>query len=193
MTLAEATHQVRTTLEQAVRLRVIRADVPVGCYLSGGLDSSLIAALGRRVQGDQFTTFSIRFEEAEYDETAFQRAMASTLDSEHRELVVRRRDIADAFPAVVEHAERPLLRTAPAPLFLLSKLVHESGIKVVLTGEGADEMFAGYDLFREGQVRPFLGPASRVRVPSATSGATLPVPQPVSSQSPYDVTSLLWS
>ena len=66
-----------------------------------------------------------------------------------------RRDIARLFPDVVYHTERPILRTAPAPLFLLSKLVHASGIKVVLTGEGADEMFAGYDLFREAKVRRF--------------------------------------
>jgi asparagine synthase (glutamine-hydrolysing) len=66
-----------------------------------------------------------------------------------------RGDIARVFPDVVIHAERPMLRAAPAPLFMLSRLVRESGIKVVLTGEGADEMFAGYDLFREGKVRRF--------------------------------------
>ena len=70
-----------------------------------------------------------------------------------RQLVQRRSDIADVFPIVVAHAERPLLRAAPAPMFLLSRLVRDSGIKVVLTGEGADEMFAGYDLFREGRAR----------------------------------------
>ena len=66
-----------------------------------------------------------------------------------------RADIARVFPDVIAHTERPILRTAPAPLFLLSKLVHDAGIKVVLTGEGADEMFAGYDLFREAKVRRF--------------------------------------
>ena len=144
---------------------MLRADVPVGSYLSGGLDSSLVAALGRRVKGDRFSTYSIRFEDAEYDETPFQRLMASSIESDHQEITVTRRDIADVFPEVVYHAERPLLRTAPAPLYLLSRLVHESGIKVVLTGEGADEMFAGYDLFREGKVRRFWGrqPASTIR------------------------------
>jgi asparagine synthase (glutamine-hydrolysing) len=163
--IEEAVDVVAGALEQAVRLRMLRADVPVGSYLSGGLDSSLIAALGRRVKGDRFLTFSIRFEDAEYDETAYQRAVADLIESDHREILVRRRDIAEAFPEVVAHAERPLLRTAPAPLFLLSRLVHDSGIKVVLTGEGADEMFAGYDLFREGKVRRFWGrhPESRLR------------------------------
>jgi asparagine synthase (glutamine-hydrolysing) len=134
---------------------MLRADVPVGSYLSGGLDSSLVAALGRRFAGDRFHTFSLRFEDAEYDETAYQRLMARALGAEHHEVVATRADIARVFPDVVRHAERPILRTAPAPLFLLSQLVRRHGIKVVLTGEGADEMFAGYDLFREGKVRRF--------------------------------------
>ena len=106
-------------------------------------------------KGDRLRTFSMRFEDAEYDETEQQRAVVAHLHSEHAEIVVSRRDIADVFPQVVVHTERPILRTAPAPLYLLSKLVRESGIKVVLTGEGADEMFAGYDLFREAKVRRF--------------------------------------
>jgi asparagine synthase (glutamine-hydrolysing) len=163
--LDEAVAVTRAALHRSVGLRMLRADVPVGSYLSGGLDSSLIAALGREVKGDRFCTFSIRFEDAEYDETPYQRAAAARIGSDHRELLVRRRDIAEAFPQVVAHAERPLLRTAPAPLFLLSRLVRDAGIKVVLTGEGADEMFAGYDLFREGRVRRFWGrqPASEHR------------------------------
>ncbi|MBU1948964.1 MAG: asparagine synthase (glutamine-hydrolyzing), partial [Candidatus Eisenbacteria bacterium] len=151
----EATEAVREVLEEAVRLRILRSDVPVGCYLSGGLDSSLVAALGLGVKGDKFCTYSLRFEDAEFDETDYQRIMADRLGSEHHEVMVSRRDIAEAFPLVVLHTERPILRTAPTPLFLLSKLVHDSNIKVVLTGEGADEMFAGYDLFREAKVRRF--------------------------------------
>ena len=153
--LDDATDAVRAGLEKATSLRMLRADVPVGSYLSGGLDSSLVAALGLRAKGDRFSTFSLRFDDAEYDETRYQRLMASHIDSDHHEVLVSRRDIASVFPSVVEHTERPILRTAPAPLFLLSKLVHAAGIKVVLTGEGADEMFAGYDLFREGKVRRF--------------------------------------
>jgi asparagine synthase (glutamine-hydrolysing) len=154
-TLDEAAHAVRGALERATVLRIVRADVPVGAYLSGGLDSALVAALGRQAAGDRFRTFSIRFEDAEYDETEYQRIMARRLGSEHREVVVSRAQIAEAFPDVVAHAERPLLRTAPAPLFLLSRLVRREGIKVVLTGEGADELFAGYDLFREAKIRRF--------------------------------------
>lgn len=151
--IEEATVAVRGALERATSLRMLRADVPVGSYLSGGLDSSLIAALGRRAKGEGFQTFSIRFTSMEHDETDFQRQMVERLGTDHHEILVGENDIAAAFPDVVWFAERPLLRTAAAPLFLLSRLVRENGIKVVLTGEGADEMFAGYDLFREGKVR----------------------------------------
>ena len=163
--LDDAVEEVRAALSEATSLRMLRADVPVGSYLSGGLDSSLTAALGLRAKGSKFSTFSLRFEDAEYDETSFQRTMVERLGSEHHEVVVSRGDIARVFPDVVWHTERPVLRTAPAPLFLLSKLVHDAGIKVVLTGEGADEMFAGYDLFREAKIRRFWGarPASEWR------------------------------
>ena len=163
--LEEATVAVRDALEKATALRMLRADVPVGSYLSGGLDSSFVAALGLRAKGTKFSTFSVGFEDAEYDETGFQKQMADRLGTEHHSILVRKGDIARVFPDVVRFAERPVLRTAPAPLFLLSKLVHDAGIKVVLTGEGADEMFAGYDLFREGKVRRFWAkePESRAR------------------------------
>ena len=164
-TLGDATDAVRAALERATALRMLRADVTVGSYLSGGLDSSVVAALGRRAVGGRLRTFSLRFTDAEYDETPYQREMATRLESDHAEVLVSRGDIAAAFPAVIRHVERPLLRTAPAPLYLLSQLVNQSGIKVVLTGEGADEMFAGYDLFREARVRRFWArePTSRIR------------------------------
>jgi len=164
-TAGDAADAVQAALANATSLRMLRADVPVGSYLSGGLDSSLIAALGREVVGSRFQTFSVTFEDAEFDESGHQRAVVERLGTEHHAIRISGRDIADVFPQVVAHAERPLLRTAPAPMFLLSKLVHEHGIKVVLTGEGADEMFAGYDIFREGRVRRFWArqPQSLVR------------------------------
>ena len=154
-TLEDAVVEVRGALERATSLRMLRADVQVGSYLSGGLDSSLIAALGLRAKGSRFSTFSLRFEDTEYDETVHQRSMSEFLGSDHHEVMVTTADIARIFPDVIYHTERPVLRTAPAPLYLLSRLVRDSGIKVVLTGEGADEMFAGYDLFREAKVRRF--------------------------------------
>lgn len=153
--LEDAVSAVQAALEQAVSLRMLRSDVPVGAYLSGGLDSSLITALACRHARGRLQTFSLRFSDGEFDESGFQRAMVEQLGAEHHEITVERGDIASCFPALIYHTERPILRTAPAPLFLLSQLVRSAGIKVVLTGEGADEMFAGYDLFREGKVRRF--------------------------------------
>lgn len=149
---ADALHEA---LFRATARRLQCADVPVGCYLSGGLDSSLIAALARRAHGDRLRTFSLRFTDAELDEGAHQRAMVQELGTNHTEVAVSRADVAAVFPEVIRHVERPLLRAAPAPMLLLARRVREAGLKVVLTGEGADEMLAGYDLFREARVRRF--------------------------------------
>jgi asparagine synthase (glutamine-hydrolysing) len=139
--------------------------VPVGCYLSGGLDSALVAALARRALAGELRTFSIRFEDPALDEGPFQRLMAERLDARHTEIAVARRDVARSFDEVVHHVERPVLRAGPAPMFLLSRAVREAGIKVVLTGEGADEVLGGYDVFREAKVRAFVArqPGSRIR------------------------------
>jgi len=163
--LKEASEQLREKLTTATKLRMLRSDVPVGSYLSGGLDSSIIAWLGRQAVSGSFHTFSLRFEDAEYDETSFQRMMTSILDSSHSEMLVRKQDIADVFPDVIWHTERPLMRTASAPMYLLSRTVQQSGIKAVLTGEGADEMLAGYDIFREAKIREFWShdPHSKIR------------------------------
>lgn len=141
-------------LADATRLRLI-ADVPVGGYLSGGLDSSLVAALARRHATGRFDTFSIAFTDTAFDESEHQQRMAKFLGTEHQVVEATHRDIAEVFPEVVWHCESPLLRTAPAPMFLLSRLVNRSGYKVVLTGEGADEFFGGYDLFKEAKIRHF--------------------------------------
>ncbi len=155
LSLDEATEALSEKLNEASRIRALRSDVPVGSYLSGGLDSSIIAHMGRQAKSGDFRTFSLRFKDAEFDETSYQRQMADRIDSHHEEVVVAREDIAEVFPTVIHHTERPVLRTAPAPMYLLSKLVRESGIKSVLTGEGADEVLAGYDIFREAKIRRF--------------------------------------
>jgi asparagine synthase (glutamine-hydrolysing) len=141
-------------LADATRIR-LRADVPVGVYLSGGLDSSLIAALARQCAPAPLHTFSVAFDDPQFDESAHQREVANFLGAEHHEVRCTARDISAAFPDMVWHAERPLLRTAPAPLFLLSRLVRSSGHKVVLTGEGADEILGGYDIYKEAKVRRY--------------------------------------
>ena len=156
--------ELRALLIDAVRLQ-LRADVPVGAYLSGGLDSSLITGLIKHYTETPLRTFSVTFDDGEFDESAHQKEMVDHLGTTHSSTLCRAADIANAFSKVVWHAESPVLRTAPAPLMLLSGLVRQSGYKVVLTGEGADEVFGGYDLFKEAKIRRFWAknPQSKFR------------------------------
>ena len=150
----DATAELRALLIDAVRLQ-LRADVPVGAYLSGGLDSSGIVALIRGFTQTPVRTFSVAFEDGEFDESEHQMAMVRHLGTDHTTLRCTRRDIGEAFPRLIRHTETPVLRTAPVPLMLLAGSVREHGYKVVLTGEGADEVFGGYDLFKEAKIRRF--------------------------------------
>ncbi len=152
--LEESAAELGERLGEGVRLR-LRADVPVAAYLSGGLDSSVITRLVTLANSSPLETFSVRFEDARFDEGPQQHRMAKILGTRHHEVVARAQDIQEALPEVVWHCETPLLRTGPVPMFLLSGLVRRSGIKVVLTGEGADELLAGYDVFKEAKVRRF--------------------------------------
>ena len=156
--------ELRALLLDATRIR-LRADVPVGAYLSGGLDSSIVTAAVNRIRPDRLRTFSVTFESEEFDESNYQQDMVRALGTEHSAVPCTTADIGEAFPAVIRHAERPLLRTAPAPLLRLSELARRSGYKVVLTGEGADEVFAGYDIFKEAKIRRFcaVDPQSKWR------------------------------
>jgi len=163
-TVEDAAEELLALLADATRLR-LRSDVPVGAYLSGGLDSTVNTALIQRTSDAPLRTFSITFEDAEFDESDYQREAVDALRTDHQAIRCTTQDIGHVFPEVIWHAERPLLRTAPAPLFLLAQLVHNSGYKVVLTGEGADETLGGYDLFKEAKVRRFWAaqPQSRWR------------------------------
>jgi asparagine synthase (glutamine-hydrolysing) len=151
----DLSEQLLDLLLDATKIR-LRADVPVGAYLSGGLDSTIITALASRVAGERLKTFSVGFEDAEFDESAYQAAASAFIGTNHRGILCSHSDIADTFQDVIWHCEQPILRTAPAPLMLLSKLVKANNIKVVLTGEGADEMLGGYDIFKEAKVRRFI-------------------------------------
>ena len=156
---------LRERIIEATRLRFLRSDVPVGAYLSGGIDSSVTAAVIARYTDAPLHTFSLRFDDGEFDEGDYQQKMAAELGAQHQDIVVSHADVAEVFPQVVWHTETPILRSAPAPLFLLSRLVRDNGYKVVVTGEGADEVLAGYDIFREARVRLFWSrnPESRKR------------------------------
>ncbi|MGN6129131.1 MAG: asparagine synthase (glutamine-hydrolyzing) [Nocardioidaceae bacterium] len=165
----ENAERLREALVEATRLRFLRSDVPVAAYLSGGIDSSVTAAVMARYTDVPLDTFSLRFADAEYDEGGYQQQMATLLGTKHQDVVVGAADIAEVFPRVVAHAETPVLRAAPAPMLLLSQLVHDNGYKVVVTGEGADEVLGGYDLYREARVRLFWSrdPASAKRTRAA--------------------------
>jgi asparagine synthase (glutamine-hydrolysing) len=160
----DALDEFRSLLVNATQIR-LRADVPVGAYLSGGLDSSTTAAIIRNYTNSHLDTFSITFENPEFDEGEFQQSMANFLGTEHHIMHATHADIGRVFPEVVWHCETPITRTAPVPMFLLSGLVRECGYKVVMTGEGADEFLAGYDIFKEAKIRRFWArqPDSQLR------------------------------
>lgn len=142
-------------LINAAQIR-LRADVPVGAYLSGGLDSATIAATIQNFSEAPLETFSIQFSDPRYDETSYQDQMVNSLHVNHHSISCSADQIGAIFPQVIWHTETPILRTSPAPMMLLSKLVHQNKYKVVLTGEGADEILGGYDIFKENAVRRYL-------------------------------------
>jgi asparagine synthase (glutamine-hydrolysing) len=146
--------ELEALLVDATRIR-LRADVPVGAYLSGGLDSSLTTALIRDLHQNRLDTFSIAFSDPAFDESPFQQQMAAHLGTDHHVVFCTHAGIGEALPDVVWHAEAPILRTAPIPMYMLSHLVRSHGFKVVMTGEGADEFLAGYDIFKEMKIRRF--------------------------------------
>lgn len=154
--------ELLSLLDDAVRLR--SSDTP-GAYVSGGLDSSATTALLQRQLREPVRGFAIGFRDAAFDETPQQEQLAGALGIDLERLVISGSDIADAFPAVIRNSERPMLRTAPAPLLRLAQLAADSGIGAVLTGEGADELFGGYAIFKELAVRRFWArqPASKLR------------------------------
>ena len=162
--LQEWARQLKSLLIDAVRLR-LRADVPVGAYLSGGLDSSVITSFIKHYTDTPLRTFSVSFEDGEFDESEYQRELIKFLGTEHTNVLCRKADIRDNFPRAIWHTESTILRTAPIPLMVLSEKVRELNYKVVLTGEGSDEVLGGYDIFKEAKVRRFWArqPQSDIR------------------------------
>ncbi|MGW2870852.1 asparagine synthase (glutamine-hydrolyzing) [Kitasatospora sp. NPDC001225] len=148
----EAVAFVRESLRTAVELR-LRSDVEVGVYLSGGLDSSVVTSLATQLSRHQVRTFSVAFRDKNFDESDSQLLVAEHLGTLHSALPVTGADIADNLPSAVYHAEVPAFRTSFVPMFLLSRHVRDAGIKTVLSGEGSDEAFLGYSLFRETMLR----------------------------------------
>jgi len=143
---------LRDLLEQSVKYR-LQADVPVGFYLSGGMDSSLIAAFIRRVSGNvERHSFSISFEDKEICESVYQRKMADFVESVHHEIAFDWSQISERLPEMIYHCECPVKETFNTCSLALSASAKRAGITVVLAGEGADELFAGYVGYRFDQL-----------------------------------------
>ncbi len=164
VSLSDALEGFNELFTNAVRI-VLRADVEVAAYLSGGIDSSTTVAYIKDIEPGVLNTFSIGFEDKDFDESRYQEEAVRYLNTNHRAISCTSKDIANEFPRVVWHSETPLTRTAPTPMLILSKLVRDNNIKVVITGEGSDEILAGYDIFREAIIRRFWAsqPSSSLR------------------------------
>lgn len=164
LSLQDASDRFDELFSDAVRIR-LRADVEVAAYLSGGIDSSATVSYIKDIEPGILNTFSIGFEEKDFDESQYQNEAVKYFNTNHTSFTCKSSDITDIFPKVVWQTEMPMTRTAPAPMFLLSRLVRENNIKVVITGEGSDEILAGYDIFKEAQIRRFWAsqPNSTIR------------------------------
>ncbi|MCM4167322.1 Asparagine synthetase [glutamine-hydrolyzing] 1 [Arenibacter antarcticus] len=160
----EAAKDFETIFSDSVKLR-LRADVQVAAYLSGGIDSSVTTSFIKSISPDNLRTFSIGFTEKDYDESHYQNIASDYFKTEHSSVICGPNEIAENFKSVVWHAEAPLLRTAPTPMGLLAKSVKDQNIKVVITGEGADELLGGYNIFKETKIRRFWAkdPTSKFR------------------------------
>ncbi len=160
----EAAKEFETIFTDAVKLR-LRADVQVAAYLSGGLDSSITTSFIKKLTPDSLRTFSIGFTEKDFDESSYQNIAVDYFNTQHSSVTCSPKDISENFKDVVWHSEAPLLRTAPTPMSILAKSVKDHKIKVVITGEGADELFGGYNIFKETKIRHFWAkdPKSKYR------------------------------
>lgn len=153
--------ELRVRLVESIRYR-LQADVPVGIYLSGGLDSSLIAGMVARETDERPTTFSVDFRDAAFTEGRFQRLVSERVGFPHHEIEFGAEEVAERLRRVVRHAECPLKESYDTASLALSAAVRASGVKVILNGEGADELFAGYMSYRFDAFRSAGGPGTEL-------------------------------
>ncbi|HXR77429.1 MAG TPA: asparagine synthase (glutamine-hydrolyzing), partial [Bryobacteraceae bacterium] len=144
---ADYAAEFREALEEAVRLR-LRADVPVGCYLSGGLDSCAVLGLAAKHHPDPIRAFTLTFDRADYDEEKEAREMAAKAGAEFVPIPIRQDDLADHFADAILQSETFCINAHGVAKYLLSRAVRDAGYKVVITGEGSDEILGGYAHFR---------------------------------------------
>lgn len=141
----EAKEEINRLLTEAVRARLY-SDVPLGVFLSGGIDSSLVVGMMAKLCNHKIRTFSIGFDEAEYDELKYARSIARHFDTEHKEFIVRPKAL-DVLPALVEHYGEPYADPSCIPTYYLAQMSKQY-VSVVLNGDGGDELFAGYDRYQ---------------------------------------------
>src|SRR5688572_8483975 len=137
--------ECRARLEETVRMRLM-SDVPLGMFLSGGVDSSAIAALTARMVTERVKTFSVGYREAPFSELSYAAQVAKTLGTDHHEVVIGRDDFFGALPRLIWHEDEPIVWPSSVSLYFVSMKAAEQ-VKVVLTGEGADELFGGYERY----------------------------------------------
>ncbi|MWG34135.1 asparagine synthase (glutamine-hydrolyzing) [Halomarina oriensis] len=173
-------NRLRRRLREATRLR-LRSDVPVGVFLSGGLDSSVVTALVDEVSEDPVGTYSVGFEEAAYSELEYARTVADRFDTDHHEFTVTP-DLVDTLPTLVGHYETPFGDPSALPTYYVSQVAADH-VTVVLTGDAGDETFAGYDRYTRDRVVDAAAATPRSlrdvgrtglgRVPESLRGRTL--------------------
>jgi asparagine synthase (glutamine-hydrolysing) len=159
----------REMLEQAVSSHLM-SDVPLGVFLSGGVDSSAVAALMTKIRHAPVETFSVGYSEDAYSELPYARIVAQHLNSLHHEVLVSRQDFFDSLPHLIWHEDEPIVWPSSVPLYFVAKLAHER-VKVVLTGEGADETLAGYTRYAFTLKNAAWDRIYRRTVPGAVRGA----------------------
>jgi len=152
---ADCVAEFRELFRESVRLRLM-ADVPLGMFLSGGIDSSAIAAVMSGMVADPIKTFSVAFAEREANELAYARLVARAFKTNHHEVVVSPKDFFAALPRLVWHEDEPIAHPSSVALYFVSQLASQH-VKVVLTGEGSDEMLAGYGRYRKTILNVKLG------------------------------------
>ena len=144
--LEERAHELTGRLEDAVRSHLV-SDVPVGLFLSGGIDSSGLAALMAPMVAQPIQSFAVGFQERGYNELDYARLAARSVGAEHREVLVSPQEFFAALPRLVWHEDKPIAFPSSVALYFVSRLAH-AHVKVVMTGEGADELFLGYNRYR---------------------------------------------
>ena len=144
----QAQEELETLLTDSVKMRM-QADVPYGAFLSGGIDSSLIVALMQKQSSQSINTFSIGFENPQYNESTYAAKVAKHLNTNHRELIVSSKDVMELIPSLPDIYDQPFADSSQLPTYLVSKMAREH-VTVCLSGDGGDELFSGYDRYNWG-------------------------------------------